>query len=131
MGPRKSGVPAGVDRPPSQTGENRKEYQRMAITLRPISDQVAVVMGASSGIGRATALELARRGATVVVAARGEPALDTLVAEIRAAGGVGSAVVADVTITQDMHRVVEHAVTRHGRLDTWVHVAGVLLVAEF
>ena len=88
-------------------------------------------MGASSGIGRATALELARRGATVVVAARGEPALDTLVAQIRADGGTASAVVADVTIAQDMHRVAQHAVTTQGRLDTWVHVAGVLLVAGF
>jgi NAD(P)-dependent dehydrogenase (short-subunit alcohol dehydrogenase family) len=114
-----------------KTVREPKGHQPMTIALRPISEQVAVVMGASSGIGRATALELARRGATVVVAARGEPALDTLVAEIRAGGGMASAVVADVTIAHDMHRVAEHALTSHGRLDTWVHVAGVLLVAGF
>ena len=63
-----------------------------------------MVTGASSGIGRASALELARRGATVVVAARGGPALTTLLAEIEAGGGVASAVVTDVTITEHVRR---------------------------
>ena len=54
---------------------------------KQLADQVAVVMGASSGIGRLTALELAKGGASVVVSARGREALDELVAEIRQAGG--------------------------------------------
>ena len=103
----------------------------MKINLRPLPEQVIVVMGASSGIGRASALELARRGATVVVAARGGPALTSLVAEIEAGGGVASAVVADVTITEDVQGVADHAVATYGRIDTWVQVSGVLLVANF
>src|ERR1700712_2463256 len=103
----------------------------MKINLRPLPEQVIVVMGASSGIGRASALELAGRGATVVVAARGGPALTSLVAEIEAGGGVASAVVADVTITEDVRVVADHAVATYGRIDTWVQVSGVLLVAGF
>ena len=64
--------------------------------LKPIDEQVAVVMGASSGIGRATALRFAREGAKVVVSARGEEGLRSLVDEIRAEGGTATTVPADV-----------------------------------
>src|SRR3954452_19711468 len=97
------------------------------ITLKPASQQVVVVMGASSGIGRATAARFAKEGAKVVVAARGEQGLRSLVEEIRADGGEAIAEVADVTDPAQMYR----AVTEYGRLDTWVHVSGVLLVAPF
>jgi NAD(P)-dependent dehydrogenase (short-subunit alcohol dehydrogenase family) len=99
--------------------------------LKPVSQQVVVVMGASSGIGRATAARFARDGAKVVVAARGEPGLRSLVEEIRADGGEATAEVADVTHPDQMQRVAQRAVTEYGRLDTWVHVSGVLLVAPF
>jgi NAD(P)-dependent dehydrogenase (short-subunit alcohol dehydrogenase family) len=99
--------------------------------LKPVSEQVVVVMGASSGIGRATALRFAARGATVVVAARGEPGLRSLVSEIEQAGGEASAIVADVTDPHQVQAVADHAVQTYGRLDTWVHMAGVLLVAGF
>lgn len=59
----------------------------MAVRLKPAGEQVAVVVGASSGIGRETALRFAGRGAKVVVAARGEPGLRSLVREIEARGG--------------------------------------------
>jgi NADP-dependent 3-hydroxy acid dehydrogenase YdfG len=64
--------------------------------LKPVGDQVAVVLGASSGIGRESALRLADRGATVVVAARSEPGLTSLVSEITARGGTATSVVCDV-----------------------------------
>ncbi|MDT7580305.1 MAG: hypothetical protein QOK35_1569 [Pseudonocardiales bacterium] len=99
--------------------------------LKPVAEQVVVVMGASSGIGRATALRFAERGAAVVVAARGEPGLKSLVTEIEAGGGRATAVVADVTDPAQMTAVAERAVAEYGRLDTWVHMAGVLLVAGF
>lgn len=101
------------------------------MTTRPIAEQIVVVMGASSGIGRATALRLAAKGATVVAAARGEDGLRSLVEEIRFKGGTADWVRADVTDPDQVTAVAEYAVTRHGRLDTWVHVAGVLMVAPF
>ncbi|MGY1690735.1 SDR family oxidoreductase [Geodermatophilus sp. SYSU D01105] len=94
-------------------------------------EQVVVVMGASSGIGRATAARFAAEGARVVVAARGETGLRSLVEEIRAGGGEACAEVADVTDPAQVRRVAERAVTEYGRLDTWVHAAAVLLVAPF
>ena len=99
--------------------------------LKPVREQVVVVMGASSGIGRATAARLAAEGAKVVVAARGEAGLRSLVEEIRASRGEACAEVADVTDPAQMRRVAQRAVTQYGRLDTWVHAAAVLLVAPF
>lgn len=93
--------------------------------LKPIRDQVVVIVGASSGIGRATALTLASRGAKVVVAARGEAGLQSLVDEIQAAGGQAAAVVADVAVFEQVKAIADSAVERYGRLDTWVHCAAV------
>jgi NAD(P)-dependent dehydrogenase (short-subunit alcohol dehydrogenase family) len=101
------------------------------VQLRPVAEQVVVVMGASSGIGRATALRFAEQGATVVVAARGEPGLRSLVDEIEKAGGTATAVVADVTDPAQVQAVADRAADTYGRLDTWVQMAGVMLVAGF
>jgi short-subunit dehydrogenase len=62
------------------------------IRLKPIEEQVVVLMGASSGIGREAALRFAARGAKVIVSARSGPKLDTLVAEIQEQGGAATAV---------------------------------------
>jgi NAD(P)-dependent dehydrogenase (short-subunit alcohol dehydrogenase family) len=101
------------------------------VKLRPVAEQVVVVMSASSGIGRATALRFAEQGAAVVVAARGEPGLASLVAEIEGGGGRVTAVVAEVTDPAQVQAVADRAVAEYGRLDTWVQMAGVLLVAGF
>lgn len=98
--------------------------------LRPIEEQVVVIMGASSGIGRETALEFASRGAKVVISARGEEGLDSLADAIRGFGEV-TVVPADVTDPQQMRMVANRAVERYGRLDTWVHVAAVSLYSRF
>ena len=87
--------------------------------------KVAIVTGASSGIGKATALILAERGATVVVAARRTEVLDELVAQIEQAGGKASAVVTDVAQASDVEAMVAHAVDTHGRLDLAVNNAGI------
>ena len=78
--------------------------------LKPIEQQVVAVVGASSGIGRETALRFARRGARVVVAARNEPGLQTLVDEIRGAGGEATAIVADVSEFEQVKAIAERAV---------------------
>ncbi|GIF14972.1 SDR family oxidoreductase [Actinoplanes teichomyceticus] len=92
---------------------------------RPISEQVVVITGASSGIGRAAALAFAARGARVVCAARGAPALDTLVARIHADGGSAVAVPTDVADPRAVRALAEAAERRYGRIDTWVNNAAV------
>jgi NAD(P)-dependent dehydrogenase (short-subunit alcohol dehydrogenase family) len=99
--------------------------------LKPIGEQVVVVFGASSGIGRETALQFARRGAKAVVAARGEEGLNSLVQEIRQDGGQATAVVADASVFDDVSRVAQTAVETYGRIDTWAHLAAVTIWASF
>ncbi len=99
--------------------------------LKPVEEQVAVLMGASSGIGRETALRFAKRGAKVVVAARGEPGLRSLADEIRSAGGEATAVVANVTDFDQVKTVADTATETYGRLDTWVHLAAISVFASF
>lgn len=88
---------------------------------------VALVTGASSGIGAATAEALAAEGATVVVAARRRDRLDDLVATIVGAGGTAAAVTVDVTDQQAAAALVDGAVAEHGRLDIVINNAGVML----
>lgn len=99
--------------------------------LKRIEEQVAVVMGASSGIGRETALRLAGRGARVVAAARTESALASLVAEIRANGGTAEYLVADTTDSDQVNSVARYAVERYDRIDTWIQAAGVAMWSRF
>jgi NAD(P)-dependent dehydrogenase (short-subunit alcohol dehydrogenase family) len=99
--------------------------------LKPLEEQVVVLMGASSGIGRETALRFAERGAKVVVSARNEKGLNSLVQEIRGKGGQATAIPAEVTEFEQVKAVADGAVEVYGRLDTWVHLAAVLLVASF
>ena len=89
---------------------------------------VALVTGASSGIGEATALALAGEGAKVAVAARRRDRLEALAEKIRGAGGEALAIEADITEEAQAKRAVEEAVARFGRLDTLVNNAGVMLL---
>jgi NAD(P)-dependent dehydrogenase (short-subunit alcohol dehydrogenase family) len=99
--------------------------------LKPVEEQVVVLMGASSGIGRETALCFAKRGAKVMVSARGMEGLNSLVEEIRGKGGQATAVPAEVTEFEQVKAVADRAVEEYGRLDTWVHLAAVGLFATF
>jgi len=99
--------------------------------LKPVEEQVVALMGASSGIGRETALRFAKRGAKVVVSARGEEGLDSLVEEMRHESGEAMAVVTDTSDFGQVKAVAERAVEEYGRLDTWVHLAAVGLFATF
>lgn len=98
---------------------------------RPLRDQVVVITGASTGIGREAALEFARTGARVVLAARNARALETLAREIRRQGGQALAVPTDVTDYEAVERLAAAAVERFGRIDTWVNNAAVSFYATF
>ncbi len=94
---------------------------------RKIEDCVVVITGASSGIGRATALMLARHGATVVLTARREQALRDVATECEQLGGRAFVVSADVTDQEAVHHVARQAIENFGRIDVWVNNAAVTL----
>jgi NAD(P)-dependent dehydrogenase (short-subunit alcohol dehydrogenase family) len=94
--------------------------------MQALKDKVAIVTGASSGIGRAAALLFAREGARVVAAARRKEALDALVTEIVAAGGRAVAVSGDVKDASHAENLVETAREQFGGLDIAFNNAGTL-----
>jgi NADP-dependent 3-hydroxy acid dehydrogenase YdfG len=94
-----------------------------------LGSKVVAITGASSGIGAATALELATHGAAVVLGARRTDRLDSLVARIRAEGGRAEMLEVDVTKRADLEQLVALAVNRFGRLDVLVGNAGVARTA--
>ena len=91
---------------------------------RPIEGTSVVITGASSGIGRATALAFARRGANVVLAARRGDLLDDVARECERLGVRAIAVVTDVSDAEAVDRLAAAAVAAFGGIDTWVNVAG-------
>jgi short-subunit dehydrogenase len=96
---------------------------------RPINEQVIVITGASSGIGRATALRFGKMGATVVLAARNVIGLEETAREIQSEGGQPHVVPTDVAEWPQVERLALHAVEMFGRIDTWVNNAGVAVYA--
>jgi NAD(P)-dependent dehydrogenase (short-subunit alcohol dehydrogenase family) len=90
----------------------------------PYHEQVAVITGASSGIGRAIALALARQGAHVALAARREASLEELAQEVRAMGRQALVVPTDVTSQEQVERLVRLTIERWGRVDVLVASAG-------
>jgi short-subunit dehydrogenase len=97
----------------------------MGVKLKPLDQQVIVITGASSGIGLATAETAAGKGAKVVLAARSDQALTDLANRINAAGGEALAVPCDVADRSQVLAVAEAAISRFGRIDTWVNNAGI------
>ena len=100
----------------------------MPARLKPVSEHVIVITGASSGIGLATAREAARRGAKLVLAARN---VDSLRRSADRLDGAGPVVVeADVGRQEDVRHIAEMALSRFGHFDTWVNNAGVSIFGE-
>jgi NAD(P)-dependent dehydrogenase (short-subunit alcohol dehydrogenase family) len=99
--------------------------------LKPISQQVVCIVGASSGIGRQAALEFAKRGAKVVVSARNELGLKSLVDEIESKVGEAKAITADVANFEQVKAIADYTVEQYGRIDTWVHAAATGVLAPF
>ena len=100
----------------------------MHVRLKPLRDQVIVLTGASSGLGLVTARMAARRGARLVLTARNQEALQQLADEIKgdeSNGGMAAFVAADVADEAGLRRVAEEAISRFGRIDTWVNGAGI------
>ncbi|MBE0429432.1 MAG: SDR family NAD(P)-dependent oxidoreductase [Thermoleophilia bacterium] len=91
---------------------------------------VTVITGASSGIGRATALKLSRLGARTVLVSRQQQALDDLAARCHELGGSAVAMAADVADEDAMNEVVRFTVAELGGLDVWINNAGVTLYGQ-
>ena len=119
--------------PGPKNGINRNHPQEkvsMAIRLKPIKDQVIVITGASSGIGLATALEAAKRGARVVLASRDEADIKKAADQIMASGGQATPVVVDVGDQVSVEALAEQAIVAYDRIDTWINNAGVSIYGK-
>ncbi len=89
-----------------------------------LTGKVVVITGASSGIGRATALRFADEGCRLILAARRERALLDTAALCEARGGRADVVVTDITSPHDVERLVDETMRRYSRIDVWVNNAG-------
>jgi NADP-dependent 3-hydroxy acid dehydrogenase YdfG len=98
--------------------------------MAKLDGTVAVITGASSGIGEAPAETLASQGATVVVAARREERLDELVEQIENSGGRTLAISCDVTDEDQAHALIRRTEEEFGRVDILVNNAGVMLLSR-
>jgi NADP-dependent 3-hydroxy acid dehydrogenase YdfG len=96
------------------------------MTTSTTRSRVVLVTGASSGIGRATALRLAAEGHRVVLGARRRDRVDAVAATVRESGGVATACTLDVTDRADVQAFADAAVAEHGRIDAVVNNAGVM-----
>jgi 3-oxoacyl-[acyl-carrier protein] reductase len=90
-----------------------------------LSDKVAIITGASRGIGRFISVALAAQGVKVVVSARNAEALESLTAEIKAQSGEALAVVADVAVEAEAVNLVEQTVATYGKVDILINNAGI------
>jgi short-subunit dehydrogenase len=108
-----------------------KSSTRATMNYKPLREKTIVVTGASSGAGRATAIQFARHGAKIVLAARNLEALHEVEAICREMGALALAVKTDVTDAEAMKTLAATAAEFGGSIDVWVNNAGVLAAGEF
>lgn len=96
---------------------------------KAIAGKVVVITGASSGLGAATARHLGALGASVVLGARRTEQLNSIAADITAAGGKASVVQTDVTVAADVQRLVDTAIATYGKVDVLINNAGLMAIA--
>ena len=101
------------------------------MTTPSVAGKVVVVTGASSGFGKGTALELARQGASVVVAARRGQLIGEVAQACRAAGARAVAVPTDVSQPRQVERLAQNALNAFQRIDVWINNAGVGALGPF
>ncbi len=94
--------------------------------MRPLEGRVALVTGASRGIGRAIAVAFGQAGASVAVTARSTSALEAVVAEVSEAGGDALAITADLGVPADVQHIADAALSRFDRIDILVNNAGIV-----
>jgi NAD(P)-dependent dehydrogenase (short-subunit alcohol dehydrogenase family) len=95
-----------------------------------LEDKVTIITGGASGMGRVAAELFAREGARLVLADVSEEAVESAAADIRAAGGQATAIVADVSNEEHAKRMVDHAVATFGRVDGLYNNAGIMPAAD-
>lgn len=106
----------------------RKQAMRNRLRLKPLSKQVMVITGATSGIGLSTARAASARGVRLVLAARNEDALRAVRDDLAAKGGKVAIVAADVGVEADVRGIADAAVAAFGGFDTWINNAGVTIL---
>ncbi|MEH7320615.1 SDR family oxidoreductase [Priestia megaterium] len=92
-----------------------------------IKDKVIIITGASSGIGKATAIHLAKNGASVVLASIDEDGLKNVVERINQEGGKAHYKLVDVTVNEEVQSLVDFTLDKFGRVDTLINCAGMML----
>lgn len=99
--------------------------------MNHLQKKVAIITGASSGIGAATALELARHGVKIVIAALDQSGIDKIVDSIKAEGGLATGLVTDVTRPEDCLALVKYATETFGSVDILINNAGLMLFSSW
>lgn len=99
--------------------------------MNHLQKKVAIITGASSGIGAATALELARNGVKIVIAALDQSGIDKIVDSIKAEGGLATGLVTDVTRPEDCLALVKYATETFGSVDILINNAGLMLFSSW
>jgi short-subunit dehydrogenase len=110
--------------------KKEKTMRQENLKFKNIKDQVIVITGASSGIGLATSMMAAKKGAKVVLASRNTEDLQKVCDKIRDQGGDALPVTVDVSKFEDMRKLKNQALQKFGRIDTWVNNAGVSIYGE-